>query len=67
MKCLYFVQYFPPEKASGLDLVEDLIEGFAQHGWNVELFTPTPLHLQRITSALGNYVRKYIRRDGLKK
>lgn len=42
MKCLYFVQYFPPEKASGLDLVEDLIEGFAHHGWDVELFTPTP-------------------------
>lgn len=42
MKILYFVQYFPPEQASGLQLVEDLLEGFANHGWDVDLFTPTP-------------------------
>lgn len=42
MRCIYLVQYFPPEKASGSDLVEDLLEGFATHGWTVNLFTPTP-------------------------
>ena len=42
MKCIYLVQYFPPEKSSGSDLVEDLLEGFAQNGWDVELYTPTP-------------------------
>ena len=42
MKCIYLVQYFPPEKSSGSDLVEDLLEGFATHGWTVDLFTPTP-------------------------
>ena len=42
MKLTYLVQYFPPEQASGLQLVEDLLEGFAKHGWDVNLFTPTP-------------------------
>ena len=42
MKCLYFVQYFPPEKSSGSDLVEDLLEGFSSKGWFVDLYTPTP-------------------------
>ena len=42
MKLTYLVQYFPPEKASGLQLVEDLLEGFAKQGWDVNLFTPTP-------------------------
>ena len=42
MKVTYLVQYFPPEKASGLQLVEDLLEGFAKHGWDINLFTPTP-------------------------
>ena len=42
MKLIYFVQYFPPEKASGLQLVEDLLEGFTKQGWEVDLFTPTP-------------------------
>ena len=42
MKCLFFVQYFPPEKSSGSDLVEDLLEGFSSKGWQVDLFTPTP-------------------------
>ncbi len=42
MRLIYLVQYFPPENASGLHLVEDLLEGFAKHGWNVDLFTPTP-------------------------
>lgn len=42
MKITYFVQYFPPEQASGLQLVEDLIEGFAKHGWEVNLYTATP-------------------------
>ena len=42
MKLTYLVQYFPPEQASGLQLVEDLLEGFANQGWEVNLFTPTP-------------------------
>lgn len=42
MKILYFVQYFPPEKASGLSLVTDMIEGFAKEGWHVIVYTTTP-------------------------
>ena len=42
MKCIYLVQYFAPEKSSGSDLVEDLLEGFAKYGWDVDLYTPTP-------------------------
>ncbi len=42
IKGLYLVQYFPPEKSSGSDLVEDLLEGFANEEWNIDLFTPTP-------------------------
>lgn len=42
MKLLYFVQYFPPEKASGLSLVMDMLEGFANAGWEVDVYTPTP-------------------------
>ena len=42
MHLLYFVQYFPPEKASGLPLVIDMIEGFAKRGWDVDVYIPTP-------------------------
>lgn len=42
MRLLYFVQYFPPEKASGLPIVTDMIEGFAKHGWDVDVYIPTP-------------------------
>lgn len=42
LSLIYLVQYFPPEKASGSDLVEDLLEGFAKHGWDINLYTPTP-------------------------
>lgn len=42
MIIIYLVQYFPPEKASGLQLVEDLLEGFAKYKWKVCVFTPTP-------------------------
>ena len=42
MHLLYFVQYFPPEKASGLPIVTDMIEGFANYGWDVDVYTPTP-------------------------
>ncbi len=42
MRGIYLVQYFPPEKASGLQLVEDLLEGFAKRGWYINLYTPTP-------------------------
>ena len=42
MKLLYFDQYFPPEKASGLHLVQDLLDGMAERGWDVEVCVPTP-------------------------
>lgn len=42
MHLLYFVQYFPPEKASGLPIVTDMIEGFAEYGWDVDVYIPTP-------------------------
>ena len=42
MHLLYFVQYFPPEKASGLPIVMDMIEGFAEHGWDIDVYVPTP-------------------------
>ena len=42
MRLLYFVQYFPPEKASGLPIVIDMIQGFAEHGWEVDVYIPTP-------------------------
>ena len=42
MRLLYFVQYFPPEKASGLPIVTDMIEGFAKYGWKVDVYIPTP-------------------------
>lgn len=42
MHLLYFVQYFPPEKASGLPIVTDMIEGFVKHGWDVDVYIPTP-------------------------
>lgn len=42
MKLVYLVQYFFPEKASGLQLVEDLLEGFSTCGWRTDVFTPMP-------------------------
>ncbi len=42
MKLVYFVQYYFPEKAAGLQLVKDLLEGFVNGGFDVKLFTPTP-------------------------
>lgn len=42
MKLIYLVQYFNPEKASGLQLVEDLLEGFSSYGWETDVFTPSP-------------------------
>lgn len=42
MKLLYFAPYFTPEKSSGRALVLDLLEGFADAGWTVEVYTPTP-------------------------
>lgn len=42
MKLVYFVQYYFPEKAAGLQLVKDLLEGLSNGGFDVKLFTPTP-------------------------
>lgn len=42
MHLLYFVQYYPPEKASGLPIVTDMLKAFAEYGWNVDVFIPTP-------------------------
>lgn len=52
MHLLYFVQYFPPEMASGLSLVLDMLEGFARHGWKVDVYIPTP------TRGVSNDVRR---------
>ena len=57
MKCIYLVQYFPPEKSSGSDLVEDLLEGFVKHGWDIDLYTPTPT--RGVTAEQRNeYIKK---------
>ena len=42
MKVLYFDQYYPPEKASGSHLVQDLLDGMANSGWEVNVFVPVP-------------------------
>lgn len=54
MKIIYFVQYFPPEKASGLSLVQDLLDGFVNAGWKIVVYTPTP------TRGVDNSTRKKI-------
>lgn len=56
MKILYFDQYYPPEKASGLNLVQDLLEGFANAGWEVSMYVPTP------TRGVTKDVRKYYKK-----
>lgn len=57
MHLLYFVQYFPPEKASGLPIITDMIEGFAEHGWDVDVYIPTPT--RGVTDAVRNeYAKK---------
>lgn len=33
---------FQARKASGGDMVVDLLDGFAAHGWRTDVFTPTP-------------------------
>ena len=63
MRLIYFVQYFLPEKASGLQLVEDLLEGLAAHGWDVDLYTPTPT--RGVTKDV--YKRQVERRLSMKK
>ena len=66
MRLLYFVQYFPPEKASGLPIVTDMIEGFANHGWKVDVYIPTPT--RGVTKAVRKEYskrRKEILCDGL--
>lgn len=57
MKLLYFVQYYKPEKASGGILVENLLEGFAKYGWNVQVFTPTP------TRGISDEIRKEYKKN----
>ena len=52
MHLLYFVQYYPPENASGLTTIVDMVEGFASHGWKVDLYVPTP------TRGVNKSVRK---------
>lgn len=42
MRLLYFVQYFRPEISSGSTLVDNLLDGFVEHGWSVDVYTPTP-------------------------
>lgn len=65
MRLLYFVQYFPPEKASGLPIVMDMLEGFATHGWQVEVYTPTPTRgvSDEVRAELSEHKRE-VRMDG---
>lgn len=42
MRILYFDQYYPPEQSSGSHLVQDLLDGMAERGWDVEVCVPTP-------------------------
>lgn len=56
MRLIYFVQYYTPEKAAGLPLVEDLLEGFTQGGWDVDLFTPIPT--RGVTEKERNFFKK---------
>lgn len=65
MHLLYFVQYFPPENAAGLPLVLDLINGFADHGWKVDLYTSTPTRgVDDATRRKYNKIRKEILKNG---
>ena len=57
LKILYFDQYYPPEKASGLDLVQDLLEGFAKVGWQVEMYVPLPT--RGVDRETRNYYKKH--------
>lgn len=56
MKVLYFDQYFPPEKASGSHLVQDLLDGMADSGWSVDVYVPVP------TRGVDDAVRKAYRK-----
>lgn len=56
MKLLYFVQYFPPENASGLSLVNDLLEHFSSNGMDVVVYTPVP------TRGVDDKTRNYYKR-----
>lgn len=61
MKLLYFVQYFPPENASGLSLVNDLIQYFSTHGMNVVVYTPVP------TRGVDDKTREYYKKHKITK
>lgn len=61
MKLLYFVQYFPPETAAGLTLVKDMIEGFADRGMDVIVYTPVP------TRGVDDKTREYFKRHKVTK
>lgn len=60
MRIIYFVQYFIPEKASGLELVNDLIESFIKNGFKVDLYTPIP------TRGISKEIRKKYSKKPLK-
>lgn len=42
MKILMLKGYFYPEKCAGISLSQDLISGFLEEGWYVDVFTPIP-------------------------
>ena len=42
MKLLTFCSYFSPERAAGIYLTEDVLEGAAKAGFTVQAFAPTP-------------------------
>ena len=42
MKLLFFVQYFPPEKAAGMSLIWEMVDGLSKRGIYVVVYTSTP-------------------------
>ena len=56
MKILYMPAYFHPEKAASSYLAENRLEAFAQAGFGVELYVPTPCR------GLSEEVRKEYRK-----
>lgn len=57
MRLLYFVQYFYPEKAAGLYLVDDLLRGLVSDGWTVDVYTSMP------TRGVDDQIRAYYQKN----
>ena len=56
MKVTMFYAYYEPERAAGMNIAKDLIEGFAENGFDVTIFVPTP------SRGIDDSIRKEYRR-----